>query len=507
MSKIEELIEQIENEDLKDTLKDLEDYSDLPRLKAAFPEEKSILTTIEAMADKSEQVNEEKLLDENDLPDPAACFQHIDKRHRTFHVVDEEGKGTERLLTYQNGVYKYNGNTLLPTKLQEILQGKFSNHSEREVLGYAKRSKLKKMSEVEGPPWKLNFRNGVLDIKEMELEEHSPDYIFTSQIPYDYKPKEEVGDPERWHNFLDDVLMNSEIQEDKLQEFFGYCLKHWDNDKKKAALLLGDTDSGKGVILNVLKAVIGEENTSRMSLKSIVDTEFGNQQLLGKMVNLNHDLNHHQITNTGEAKRLLEGEDIDINQKGKPRFTRRPKAKHIYSANYPPRDKIDDDAYYNRWLTIRVPETIPKEEQDSQLTEKLVKEKHAILHWAIEGLKRLEDKDEFSNQLGTEKTKQIWRQFGDPLAKFFHYGLEVERGELTKKSTVYEMYEDFCEEIGTEPESKNQFRKYIVNQSKAITDGKKQKAAWGRQHRCYFNLKLKDNAYEKLMSVANGEDL
>jgi putative DNA primase/helicase len=507
MSQVEEAIEQVENKNLKETLESLDDYSDLSQLKAAFPEQKNHLLAIESMADESEQVNEEKLLDENDNPDVAACFQHIDKRHRTYHVVNEDNQGTERLLTYQNGVYKYNGNTVLPTKLQQILQGNFSNHWESELLGYARRSKLKKMSEVEGPPWKLNFRNGVLDIKEMELEEHSPDYLFTSQISYDYKPKEEVGEPERWQRFLDDVLMNSEMQEDKLQEFFGYCLKHWDNDKKKAALLLGDTDSGKGVILNVLKAVIGKQNTSRMSLKSIVDTEFGNQQLLGKMVNLNHDLNHHQITNTGEAKRLLEGEDIDINQKGKPRFTRRPKAKHIYSANYPPRDKIDDDAYYNRWLTVRVPETIPEEEQDPQLTDKLVEEKHAILHWAIEGLKRLEEQGHFSNELGTEKTKQVWKQFGDPLAQFFHYGLEVERGELIKKKTVYEMYEDFCEEIGTEPESKRQFSKYVVNQSKAVTDGKKEKAGWGTQHRCYFNLKLKDNAYNKLMSVAKGEEL
>jgi hypothetical protein len=40
-----------------------------------------------------------------------------------------------------------------------------------------------------------------------------------------------------------------------------------------------------------------------------------------------------------------------------------------------------------------------------------------------------------------------------------------------------------------------------------VTDGKKEKAMWGTQKRCFINLKLKDNAYEKLMSLADGEIL
>lgn len=506
---MEDLIEDIDNETLREALKDMENKSDLSQLKIAFPDYENHLTAIESFAHKPEQVDKERLLDDNGRPEHGAVFRHFDKQHHFIHYLSRHGEPTRRILAYKDGYYRFGGGLILKNKFQRLLPASVSKHHKKEVVDRAYNHRMGKKGSTENsltenivnlnsPEWKLNFTNGVLDIEEMELLNHSPEFHFTSQIPYDYNP--EAEEPEKWFDFLEEVLPNTEIQMKKLQEWFGYLLKHWDADFEKAALLLGPTNSGKGVIISTAKAVLGEDNVSQMALKSIVDSPFGNQQLLGKIANLNNDLNHHSITNTGEAKRVISGEDVAINQKNKPRFVAEPNTKHFYSANYPPRDTISDDAYYERWLTFRVPETIPTEDQDRDLREKLADERQGIMNWAIEGLQRLEEQGQFTGQRTHEETKSIWRRYGDPIARFYHHALEYNQGSRVKKETCFKLIEEYCDALNEEVPSKKRITQYITNQKRGIEDGMRH--IDGRSQRVFLNAKLSDNARQILLSEA-----
>lgn len=509
MKGVNEMIQSVDNTDLQQTLQKLdeEQMKDLSQLKAAYPDQEPHLQAIEAVADNGEATRE-RLMDENDNPDHAAIFGHFDKQHRFVHLMSRNGTRTERILAYKDGYYHFGGKGFLRTKFQDLMPSSVSDHHKNEVVsrvldhrmgkkGSTSNTLYDNLVDLNPPEWKLNFQNGVLDLKEMEMKDHSPDYYFTTQIPYDYDPDAE---PDRWLEFLEEVLPNSEIQIPKLQEWFGYCLKHWDTDFEKAALLLGATNSGKGVVLSTLKEVLGQDNISQMPLKSIVDTPFGNQQMLGKMANINNDLNHHRITNTGAAKNAISGEDVEINQKKKTKFTAELNTKHFYSANYPPRDKIDDDAYYGRWLTFRLPKTVPAEDQDRELRDKLAEEKKGILNWAIEGLKRLEEQNKFTGERSPEEVKTLWRRHGDPTARFYHFALEYEQGSAVSKSTAHELLEEYCDAIDEDAPSVRGMSEYITNQKPAVEETRRFHN--GKQQRCLENIKLKEDARQELLSQA-----
>lgn len=515
MSKaVDNHIERVDNDNLRETLESLDDHTDLSQLKTAFPEQESNLTAIEAIAQDKQKnsdqpnINEENLLTEKGKPDHASIFQTLNHEHHFIHFLSRQGDRTERILAYKDGYYQFGGAGLIKQRFQSILPSKVSTYHKNQVVDRAYDHRMGKkgsngntlydnLVDLNSPEWKLNLRNGVLDVKTRELEDHCPDYKFTNQLPYDYEPDAE---PELWLDFLNQVLPNSEQQIPKMQEWFGYALKHWDTDFEKAALLIGSTNSGKGVILSTFRAMLGQENVSQMSLKGIVDTPFGNQQLLGKMANINNDLNHHEISNTGTAKNAISGEDVTINEKDKPKFVAEPKAKHFYSANYPPRDKISDDAYYGRWLTFRVPNTIPREERDRKLRDKLEEEVPGILNWAIKGLERLEEQGHFTGERTPDEVKDLWRRFGDPSAVAYHHCLEYEQGSFVWKDTFYDLVEEYCEAIGEKPPTKNKVSRYVEKQKPAIETGRRSKN--GRTKRAYVNLSLTKNARQKLLAEA-----
>jgi len=518
---LDKFIDDIETDNLREVIKNagedqLANKDWIEALKQTYPEHKKTLNSIQTYFGTSEeevedQMTREDLLSEKGKPKPEAVFGYFDNENHFIHLISREGTRTERVLAYKDGYYQYGGLGYLKHRFQQLMPSKATTHYKTQVADKAvdhrfgsknpSNSLYDNVIDLTPPEWKLNFTNGILDLEKMEMEEHTPDLPFTSQIPYSYQAKPEK--PEKWLDFLNEVLPNPEQQIPKLQEWFGYGLKHWDTDFEKSALLLGSTNSGKGVILSIYKAMLGEDNVSQMSLKEICDTAFGNQQLLGKMANINNDLNHHQITNTGTAKNAISGEDVTINQKEKTKFVAEPNAKHFYSANYPPRDKIDDDAYYGRWLTFRVPKTIPREDRDRKLRDKLRQEIPGILQWSIEGLKRLENQNGFTAERTPEETKDLWRKYGDPVARFYHHALQYEQGNHLKKSIAYDLLEEYCEAIGEEPQSMSKLTRYITNQKPAFTDGQ----AWidGKNERVYENVKLTEGARQKLLSAASSE--
>ena len=66
-------------------------------------------------------------------------------------------------------------------------------------------------------------------------------------------------------------------------------------------------------------------------------------------------------------------------------FEYTPQFKLIFAANHKPSLKVVDEAMRSRFLLLPFTVTIPAEERDKNLPEKLRVERPAILRWAIDG--------------------------------------------------------------------------------------------------------------------------
>ena len=404
-------------------------------------------------------------------------------------------------------------------KLQEILYDQIpeehSDYLEKEVKTKVHRIDPITLEETGADPGKIAVANGILDPEEQELEEIKKHDYLSTKIPVEYELP--AGTPEKFIEFLEDVTRSEEDMK-KLQEFIGYCLMTDTAGYEKALMILGPTDSGKSVFLDVVRALLGEENIAQQPLQDLTNgRKWGLANLVGKIANIDHDLDPEAIEDIGTVKKITSGNPITVERKHQQPFDHTPTAKHIFSANRTPGREKEDDAFYNRWLTVVFPESIPREEQDPELRDKLTTEEElqGILNWAIAGYHRLNNQEQFTGEKGPYGTKEVWREWGSSVERFISKFLVTRRDRVRemKKSdeydtedikdldmkihteTIYELYEKYAVGMDMEVKSKKALSSEI-KKLRGVEPGKLRIS--GKQRRGFRNLELKENASKKI---------
>jgi len=138
---------------------------------------------------------------------------------------------------YRLGVYLPGGEEHISRAVKQVLHAhgaadEWSIHIVREVTEYIRVNTLKLCTEP--LPDLVNLKNGVLNIKSRELEEHDPGFLSPIQIPVAYDPK---ADCPRWERFIKQIFPKD--AQDLAWEIIGHLLVP-DTSLQKAFLLLGE---------------------------------------------------------------------------------------------------------------------------------------------------------------------------------------------------------------------------------------------------------------------------
>lgn len=220
------------------------------------------------------------------------------------------------------------------------------------------------------PSYWINFKNGMLDVKNGKIYPHSPEYKSIFQIPHNYYPELDIQ-KSVFHEFLQSRI-NKDNQQ-MLYESAGHCLLP-DVVFQKFLVLVGNGNNGKTVILNQITRILGEKNVSAIKLQELSD-RFTTEKLLGKQANICADIPNTALKDTSTLK-LLTGQDlVKAEYKGGEVFFFRNKAKFLFSCNELP-SVLDDrsNGFFRRLQIIRFPE---QGEFISDLYEKLAEEHEA----------------------------------------------------------------------------------------------------------------------------------
>jgi putative DNA primase/helicase len=229
------------------------------------------------------------------------------------------------------------------------------------------------------------------------------------RLPVDYDPDATCPN---FLKFLSEVLPQQDKQ-DVIQEMFGYCLRPG-NPYKVAFFLMGEFDSGKSTLLEVLRGLLGDENTSTIALQSLADNRFASAGLFSKLANIYTDLSPRLIKDVGLFKMLTGGSDhVPAEKKFQAPFAFVNPAKLIFSANALPAVPWGDDAFFRRWVTLEFGVQIPQDRQVPFLESKLLEEAPGILNWALAGLDRLLARGRFPDTGSVEETRQRWRRLSE----------------------------------------------------------------------------------------------
>jgi putative DNA primase/helicase len=237
----------------------------------------------------------------------------------------------------------------------------------------------------------LNCSNGVVDLKTGELMPHNRDFLMTKNTHIEYQSH---SDCPTWIGFLESIMKDDEgnIKQDLiefLQKAIGYTLTG-DTSEQVAFFLWGTGRNGKSTFINIVKEILGDygkQTNSDTFTSKMNDNGINNDvaRLHGARFVSAVESEDGQKLSESLIKQLTGGEPITARFLRKEFFEFIPEFKIFFTTNHKPIVKGDDEGIWRRIRLIPFTHTIPKENVDKQLPEKLRKELPGILKWAVDG--------------------------------------------------------------------------------------------------------------------------
>lgn len=317
----------------------------------------------------------------------------------------------------------------------------------------------------------INLENGTFEIspESRNLRGFASDDFLTYQLPFEYNPKAEAP---LFKKYLNEVLPDENLQK-ILAEYLGYVfIRNGANYLKleKALFLYGGGANGKSVFFEIVKAILGNENTSEYTLQNLTDDKgYQRAKISDKLVNYCSDISTK--LEAGMFKQLVSGEPIEARLPYGQPFIMNQYAKLIFNTNELPKDVEHTDAYFRRFLIIPFDVTIPEEKQDKELSKKIVSnELSGVFNWILDGLNRVLKNKKLTQ---SDKVKNIVNQYrkeSDSVQMFIEdAGYKTDVNEYTLIKNIYPEYREYCHEDGSSPVKKANFikrlksMKYIVD--------------------------------------------
>ena len=310
------------------------------------------------------------------------------------------------------------------------------------------------------------FNNGLYDLRKDKFVQSSPQKIVFNKVNASYMPDEKYETPV-FDKFVENISGgNSQIKK-LLLAFLGYCLLP-ESDAKCFFVLGTAKNSGKSILAHLLGRLVGEANVSHVAIH-----DFGGQfdlaPILNKALNTAMDLDSDIISKkaVSRIKNLTGGDMVEINIKHQPHYAYQNRAKFVFATNHPIILDQADSAFWDRVVYIPFLYSIPKEDQDKELIDKLFAERDGIVKKAVKAAKKLIKNNYMFPQCDVaEAILQTWR-----------FGKDYSVGEFVKKCCIittdanvktysqdlYTAYCQFCDKEDFDKVSTNQFSRIMTD--------------------------------------------
>jgi len=387
---------------------------------------------------------------------------------------------------YGNGSYESDGDNIVREDVREALGDLATENRVNEVVAHVRETTFADPEKFEAPVNLINVKNGILDIFTRKLKSHSPEIIFTNELPVEYN--EHVGCPTIMR-FLSEVLPAEDIP--VIQEAVGYCL-YRKYDLAKAFMFLGDGANGKSTLLRLIIAMLGEKNIAAPALQDLIYDRFAKAQLYGKLANIHADLPPTRLAHTGIFKMLTGQDRIYGQKKHQDPFDFYNYAKLLYSANELPGTNDMSEAFWRRWIVIKCPNHFPigDPKTDTKILDKLTtpNELSGFLNWALAGLKRLLQQGHFTETKTREEIEDEWTMRTDNLRAFVKKHTVADSDYYIQKDVFYEQYIHFCDYYDLTPSEKALVGRRLPTICPNILDTRL--VFEGKQVRCWKGIAL-----------------
>lgn len=362
-------------------------------------------------------------------------------------VADGLGRGLDgEMYEYRDGVYVRDPN-IVTKRVAAALGARYSSSVLGQVEAHLLNIDLPDVGLPELPSGYLDYivlQNGIYWWKDDALEDHSAGLGAMTKLPITHDP---IAVPHSMNEWLTEVLGDDREIIRHMWEVIGYILMTG-NPKHKIFLLHGPGGNGKSTMLRVLRAMLGRENYSSLSLHQLVEDRFATSSLYGKIANISGDLSSKYLADPQILKEISGGETISASRKFGHSFEFDPYAVPIFASNEFFRTSDTSDGWRRRWevidFTRKVDGSRPFDEQI------LFQEAPGIFNLAMEGLRRMMTRGRFDPPHEAIEATSRLHDSADPFMLWLEEDDNVIRGEdeSAPSSDVYGRYSRWCRRNG-----------------------------------------------------------
>lgn len=394
---------------------------------------------------------------------PGVLAKALAKNEKVFYAAEQHFR-------YQGGVYVEMAEMEAQRLVQEQMLIRETKMSQ--IVDAEKQWRLlvqRDIRELNANPYIINVRNGLYNILEDTLTEHTPDYFSTVQLDVAYDKA--AGCP-LFKKFLAESMGGDMEQVRLIQEMLGYFLIPV-NSAQKCFVIVGAASAGKSVLLRVLNDVLlGRRNVSNVSWQAL-NERFKTAELFGKLANIFADLPTKNIDDNGIFKALVGEDYLTVEKKNKNPFSFQSSARLLFSCNSIPKNYGDrSEGFYRRLVILRFKYTVPKEKRDPELLEKFRMEADGIFLFALEGLRRLMGNSYiFSETQVNADELQQYREESDSVLSFVKDCCELSAEHSVGSTELFNAYKGYCEECGLRPYAQKNFVQQITATFSSVTRG------------------------------------
>lgn len=316
----------------------------------------------------------------------------------------------------------------------------------------------------------INFKNGVWDINEKQLIPHDSKYLQTIQIPHEVKEYVPFTETHLYDFFRKTKISKADIK--MILRYMAYCMTT-DFGLKTFMILVGQSNTGKSVLIRFVENLVGKQNTSALSMHEL-NMRFYPAQLYGKLLNSCADNKTLPLNSIENLKKVTGGDMIMHEKKGKEPFFFTSFAKLLFSFNQLPLQLEEkSNAFYKRMRVLRMNNELFL---DNNYVNELCSDES--IEEVIPYLLSLLPLDEIPRTKMSNACVEALRQDSDSIHAFISKECKEDPEAVVNKNKLYQAYAEFCFESGREAHKKQGFMRSLRSLGYMETRDKNREAAW-----------------------------
>lgn len=302
----------------------------------------------------------------------------------------------------------------------------------------------------------FNCQNGTLNLKTGILYPHNRENYITKLSPVNY---DKYAPHFMWDDFLDRIFNGNKDLISFMQKAIGYALTGL-ADEQCLFILHGSGANGKSTFLQAISEIMADyamqtpTETLLVKERGAINNDVA--RLKGARFVVSSEAEEGQRLAENLIKQMTGGDTICARFLHQEFFDFRPTHKIFLGTNHKPIIHGTDYAIWRRIKLVPFEITIPEEERDPKMLEKLLQEKKGILSWAVEGCLRWQ-KEGLGMPDAVKEATTGYRNEMDVLSQFISDTCKTSGDLQVPSQDLYNAFEKWCSSNGEQQITRRKF--------------------------------------------------